>query len=174
MARDWLKEAGKAFSKIGEGVVSATSRAVDEARKTAGIGVGEVAIELDRYKLHPGDSVTGTIKLVLNEDVEADRLVVALIGARRGDGDADETFFELIHELAGADTYGSGEYEFDIQIPDDAIAPTPSSEGFIGDLAKTVEALAKGSKRPATWRVVAGLDIPWRRNIKSKVDITIE
>ena len=174
MARDWFKEASKAFSRIGEGVVTATSKAVDEARKTAGIGVGEVAIELDRYKLHPGESVKGTVKLALNEEVEADRLVVSLVGTRRGDGDDDETFFELTHELSGHDTYSGGEYEFDIQIPDDAITPTPSSEGFIGDLAKTVEALARGSKRPARWRVVAGLEIPWRRNLKSKVDITIE
>lgn len=174
MARDWLKEAGKAFTKIGEGVVSATSRAVEEARKTAGIGVGEVAIELDRYKLHPGDSVTGKVKLALNEEVVADRLMVALVGTRRGDGDADETFFELDHELAPGGTFMTGEYPFDIEVPGDAITPTPSSEGFIGDLAKTVEALARGSKRPARWRVVAGLDIPWRRNIKSKVDITIE
>jgi hypothetical protein len=178
MAKDWLKEAGKAFSKIGEGVVDVTTRAVDEARKTAGIGVGEVAIELDRYKLAPGDNVTGTIKLVLNEEIEAERLVVALIGTRRGDGDADETFFELEHELGGADTYSDGTYDLDIQIPDDAIAPTPSSQGFIGDLASIVtsgiEALASGSKRPARWQVVAGLDIPWRRNLKTRVDITIE
>ena len=173
MAKDWLKEAGKTFSKIGEGVVSATSKAVDEARKTAGIGVGEVAIELDKYKLAPGDSVTGTIKLVLSEEVEAERLVVALVGTLRGDGD-DETFFELETELAGAQTYADGSYPFDIQIPADAIAPTESSQGFIGDLAKTVEALASGSKRPAKWRVIAGLEIPWKRNIVSKVDITIE
>lgn len=167
MARDWLKDAGDVFSRLGQGLKSAT----EEARKAAGIGLGSIAVALDRHELAPGDAVTGKVVLGLNEPVEANRLVVALIGTQRMDGATDETVFELEHELDGPGSYRVGEYPFDLGIPEDAVS---GPEGdIVESVTRAVTSLATGRRAPTSWRVVAWLDIPRARNIRAKVDIVV-
>lgn len=167
MARDWLKDAGDVFSRIGSGLKSAT----EGARKAAGIGVGSIAITLDAYELGPGDSVTGKVVLGLNEPVEASRLVVALIGTHQMQGATEETVFELEHELDGARTYRGGEYTFDLGIPDDAVS-SPGGD-IVDSVTRAVTSLATGKRAPTSWRVVAWLEVPRALNIKAKVDIDV-
>lgn len=162
-----MKEAGSVLSKIGDGLKTAT----EEARRAAGIGVGSIAIALDRFDFAPGDSVSGKVVLGLNETVEAGRLMVALLGTQRSDGDED-LVFELEHELDGAKTYRTGEYAFELGIPEDATAG-PDRDDLVENLTRAVSSLASGQRAPVSWRVVAWLDIPRARNVKTKVDIRV-
>lgn len=168
MARDWLKDAGDVFSRLGQGLKSAT----DEARKAAGIGIGSIAVALDRYDFAPGEAVTGKVVLGLNETVEAERVMVALVGTQRMDGATDETVFELEHELDGTGSYRVGEYSFDLGIPDDAVSG-PGERDIVESVTRAVSSLASGRRVPTSWRVVAWLDIPRARNVKAKVDINV-
>jgi hypothetical protein len=162
-----MKEAGSVLSKIGDGLKSAT----EEARRAAGIGVGSIAIALDRFDYAPGDSVSGKVVLGLNETVEARALMVALIGSQRAQ-DGEDVVFELEHELDGEKTYRTGEYSFELGIPEDATSG-PDPADLVENLSRKVSSLTTGQRAPTSWRVVAWLEIPRARNVKTKVDLRL-
>jgi hypothetical protein len=179
---DWFKDLGSTFSKIGSEVRSGAN----ELRKVAGIGVGKVKVELEGHDFHPGDTIRGKVTVALDEDTDAKRLVVGLGGSRKkvsyskgSDGRPtqsthDETVYELERELDGERSYRTGEYPFELVVPTDATSrPEITTEGIVGDVARVVGAIASSGRTSITWRVFAFLDIPWKRNVKAAVDVSV-
>lgn len=182
MADDLFRKLESGFRSIGKGVRSGAK----ELQQAAGIGVGKLELSLDRFDFRPGDSIVGTVRLALTEPMEAKRLIVSVVGTRERVGyEKDsaghkrqtrdtEILWEFERELAGARTYRDQEYRFDIAIPSDVHRQAViQSSGIIGDIARVVQSATSSGRMPARWRVLAELDIPWKRNIKHKVDITV-
>lgn len=180
---DWLKDVSAAFEKIGEGA----KELAEGARKTVGIGVGSVHLDLHRFDFHPGDTIRGTLRIELTEDTPAKRVVVALIATRRrtryekrssgGSGQTiyTEQLYALERKLAGAGTYKVGHYPFELVVPSDAVHGNPEirSDGWIGDVARVVSSIASATQGAITWRLVGFVDVPWRRNVKTTVDLSV-
>jgi len=182
MPDDLFKTLGAGFSQVGKRIRSGA----DELKKAAGIGVGNIALALDRYEFRPGDSVTGRVTLGLAEPIEAKRIVVSLTGTadrvsyekdasgRRRQSRHSETLCQVERELDGARTYRNESYTFSLMIPTEAgPASSRPDDGVLGDVARVINAVANASLLPTSWRVVAWLDIPWKRNIKTHVDIQV-
>jgi hypothetical protein len=179
-------EAGPTLSKVGAGLGEGVRSGTSTLKKTVGIGVGTVHVDLEGHTFSPGDTIVGTVRLSLAEDTEAKRLVVALMGTRdkldygkdvsgrRVQQRHTETVFDHERELDGARTYRAGEYRFELTVPDDAATGTRiETGGIVGDVARVVSSVANAGRMPTSWKVVAFLDIPWKRNVKHKVDIVV-
>lgn len=179
---DWLKDIGDKFSQIGAGVRSGA----DELRKVAGIGVGSMSLTLDRYDFTPGDKVTGKITLALEEPLDGKRLVVGMVGSRKRIGyekgtdgrttqsSHTEKVYEFERQLDGEHSYQTGEYDFELVVPDDASPQSGiDADGLVGDVARLVAALSQSGRTSIKWQVYAFLDLPWKRNVKAKSAITV-
>jgi hypothetical protein len=178
-------QAGPALAKVGAEVGRGLRTGAVEVRKAVGIGVGSVAIELDRHHFRPGDAVSGRVRLALTEETEAKRLVVALrasrekitydrVGGRSEQSRHTERILDLERELEGPGTFRDGVYAFDLVIPADILDQAQiDAPGWIGDAARVVQAVTSVTRTPIRWRVHAFVDIPWRRNVKAVVDIGV-
>ena len=182
MANDWLRDVGEAFERIGRGAKAVA----DDVRKVVGIGVGTIKLELQQLDYTPGDVILGELRLQLSEPTDAKRVVVALVGTRdkttydKVDGRRiprthTETVYELEREVGGEARYLDEVLPFELVVPSDATAPRPeiTSDGWVGDVARIVTSVASAVRKRIQWRVVAFVDIPWRRNVKARVHIGV-
>ena len=193
MASDWFKKVGKVIQVTAEAtaeVVRETAVSTAEVvRTTAGVGVGTIAFDVSQIDYKPGDKLTGTVVLNLEEATAADKFVVRLYatGTRtryeRESGSSSktlvhekETLYSFDLEVDGEKTSPAGEnsYEFSIRIPVDAEneVDLPDS-GILGEVAKVASLFSRGAKHPTTWTLRAFLNIPWKRNIKKEVAIQV-
>lgn len=177
---DILKGANRLFSKVGSTVKQA-------GKQVTGIGLGSARIALVRTKFAPGDTITGTVTLVLPEPIDGKRLVVGLRASQRtveytkigGVQSASTTksgIYRFEHELAGAQSYASGELAFELPVPPDALdlrATAGTGGGTIGDVARTVASVVAPTAGPIEWQVWATLEIPWSRNLDHTVDVVV-
>lgn|GEM_PF-2152567 len=178
--RRWLDEVGKRFQEVGKGVRAAA----DEVRKTAGVGVGTIGLKVGASHYKPGESITGLLTLTLEEPTPAKRLVVRLVATRqrvrfelRPNGKREkvlshEVEYEFDCELSGERTYTNGEYPFAIHVPTTIDAKSKAG-GVIGDVVRAVQSLDELRRTPLRWRLVGFLDVPWKRNVKKKLDVSI-
>ena len=191
MASDWLKKVGKVVRITAETtaeVVRDSALATSEAvRTTAGVGVGTIALDLVQTGYKPGDEVTGSMTLKLEDPTPADRLVVRLsaTGSRtrhQGTGGdkslvhEKETLYSFDLEVDGARTYPAGEskYDFSLRIPTDAKSELPIPDaGILSDVVKVASAFSRGVSHPTKWIVRGFLDIPWKRNVKKDLAIQV-
>ena len=177
---NWLDEVGKRFQEVGKGVRAAA----DEVRKTAGVGVGTIGLQVGASHYKPGDSITGLLTLTLEEPTPAKRLVVRLVATRqrvrfevgpngkRNKVLSHEVEYEFDCELAGEQTYTDGDYPFAIHVPTTIDAKSKAG-GVIGDVVRAVQTLDELRRTPLRWRLVGFLHVPWKRNIKKKLDVSI-
>lgn len=155
-----------------------------------GIGVGSIEMTLERQRFTFGEVVRGRLALKLSEPIEARRLVAVIEATekrtrwtRNHEGDRVKetetvTLYEFEHQLGGAGAYLDQHYDLALPLPAPQRRPSVSlPEGPLGDAlqaAAVVHQLFRGAAReiPA-WRVHAYLDIPWKRNVKTGVDIVV-
>lgn len=186
MANDLFDKLNSGFTRLGRQVRSGAKELHQGLKQTAGIGVGTMQISLDRFDFRPGDTVAGTVKLALSEPMDAERLVVELLGTRErvsyeksaAGGQSQKTHTETLchleRELDGARSYFNESYSFELAIPRDIDkSASVTDAGVLGDVARVVQSVTNAHYLPAGWRVVATLDIPWKRNITKKVDISV-
>ena len=185
MVGDWKKLFDSAVSQVGEGAKAATEgvRGVaDDARKVVGIGVGDLAIKV-HFRAYMGGRVKGTLSLSLPEPIPAERLSIALraqrsripvenLRRRGASGLQTEDVYDFSVDLDGSRTYETGEYEFSIDIPNEA--PEPATvPGFLGDALKAARALQSMTESELRWRLVATLHIPWKRNLTKTAELVV-
>lgn len=178
---DWKKLLDAAVSgakAAGESV----AQAADDARKVAGIGVGEITITVDG-PVYRGEALRGWIKLTLPEPIAAERLVIALRAKRTRIPIENlrnkqatplqlEDVFDLAVDVAGERTYDNGSmYAFSIDVPDKE--PEEKIGGLIGDALEAARAFKAMTETELRWRLVAWLEIPWKRNLKKEVAISV-
>ena len=181
------KEVGKGAQVAAREVGKGAKVAAAEVKKTVGIGVGDIKIELATLNYNPGDVIAGTLHLTLSEPTSAKKLSVRLVGARKrvsydkdsSGNKSQSTHTETVHdfelELDGEMTYESGEYEFELSVPKDATPAKPEirNDGILGDVARVVTSVASANTLPTAWSVTGVLDIPWKRNVSTKIDILV-
>lgn len=177
---DVLKTANRWFSKIGSTVKQA-------GKQVTGIGLGTARLALVRTKFAPGETIAGTVTLVLPEPIDGKRLVVGLrasqrtieytkVGGVRAANATRTTVFSFEHELAGLQSYASGEHRFELPIPADArdLRATPGTGGgTLGSVARTVASVVTPTAGPIEWQVWVTLEIPWSRNLDHAVDVIV-
>jgi hypothetical protein len=179
-ADDIIKGAGKLFGKVGATVKQA-------GKQVTGIGLGSVKLTLPKTKFAPGDTITGTVALLLPEPIDGKRLVVGLrasqrtieyskVAGVRTANTTNATIYRFEHEVLGAQAYSGGEHAFELPVPPDALdlrASPGTGGGKIGDVARAVSSVVAPTAGPIEWRVWAMLEIPWSRNLDHTVDIIV-
>ncbi len=176
-AAEVSRGASVAVHELGKGATVAAS----EMRKTVGVGVGGLSLELEKFHFHPGDSVLGSLVLELNEPIEANSLIIGIKGSQStlgDDGTVSEParrIYDFELELASSQTFKSRCYDFELRIPNNAIEVDPGvrSGGVLGDVARVVSSVTTRQTDPVAWSVFAYLDIPWKRNLAESVDIAV-
>jgi hypothetical protein len=175
--KDLLESTVSSAKAVGEGL----RHVANEAQKVAGIGVGELAITLS-HRAHRGETLHGTVRLELPEPIDARCLMLAL-RARRARIPVEnlrtqqatplelEDVFDLAVELAGAQRYASGSFAFAIDIPDEI--PTVELEGLLGQALRAARAFKSLTHGELRWRLVAWLEIPWKRNLQHEAAIVV-
>lgn len=190
-ADDVIKNASRLFSKLGS-TLKETSKTVggqvkQTAKQVTGLGRGGVKIELDQTKVAPGGSLKGKVNLGLSEPVAAKRLVVTLrarqrfVTVNRGDsgrsvGSSHAHVYQLDRELAASQTFEGGSFEFELEVPADALelkAQPSTGTHPLADVARTVASALTPTAGPIEWQVLAKLEISWGRDLTSEVDIVV-
>ena len=154
-----------------------------------GIGEGSIDIVLDKLNFSPGDMLMGTVKLHLNSPKRARNLRVRFWGERsvksseqRYDSknhqpvktpiSRNEIVYEFTVTLDGEKEYASGDYEFQIKMPD-YTEKTPESLGAGAEIAAGIAQTLGVMPSPARWYLQATLDLPNAIDINKKVQITL-
>lgn len=171
---DYLKKASGVFKGLGH-----------RLRTTVGVRVGKVILDVENTNLAPGDTLRATVKLELPEVTHAKRLVLAIratqtvakVGGREQPVVQTGSVVVWKHnvELAGNRDYEDGEsFSGEIVIPADVLdMQPPMPDGPLGQVVSAVNAVRSATKLPLRWRAMALLDIPWKRNIKKVIDVTV-
>jgi hypothetical protein len=183
---DLMKGASKLFGKLGGALRQAGGQVKDTAKQVTGLGRGDVKVELAQTRTTAGGTLTGKVKLVLAEPIEAKCLIVTLRARQKvmtvsktsgtksvGTSHADVYQFDL--ELAGAQKFTSGEHAFELVVPSDALDLRPASSGAnpLADAVRTVASALSPSTGPIEWEVIGKLEIAWGRDLTSSVDIVV-
>lgn len=185
---DWKKLLDSATEQVGEGMKIAGAglkQAAGEAKKVAGIGVGAITLEPSRSSYELGDTINGTVRLQLTEPIPAKRLVVTLratrkryVAQRSSDGrvapvQRTETLVEHEVELGGERSYDSGAHSFTVRVPARIDAKLDVG-GKLGDVLQAAQAFKSMTESPIRWKLVACLDIPWKRNLTKEIDVSVQ
>lgn len=149
-----------------------------------GLGKGKIELQLEKYNLHPGDTIKGTVTLKLKKPVHARALKIRFIGEQitsktsiHGNQVSRSSSTTYIHKfempLDGEKEYFNENYTFEITIPNDILQRTNiPMEGAIGNLVKAAQILG-GMNRRINWYVEAKLDVPKGLDVRKKTQINI-
>ncbi|MBU0497298.1 MAG: hypothetical protein KKC68_03110 [Candidatus Thermoplasmatota archaeon] len=154
-------------------------------------GKEQILLILDKYDYKAGDKITGKAQLNLKKPVRARKLEIGLIGKRidkqssmalgpmmmKGGKDHSSqsqhsTVYDFKIPLDGEKEYQTGEYSFEIKIPENIHQNNPTLEGNVGKAAGALKMLSGLSSR-IDWYVKAELDVPMKLDINKKQKIVI-
>ncbi|MDP1830334.1 MAG: hypothetical protein Q8L48_44125 [Archangium sp.] len=151
-----------------------------------GLSVGELHLTLDEKIYRPGETITGTVRLDLNESSPAKRLVVGLLARQRAVGLApgqqglqlsyrNDKVWDFHFDVDGPRLYRPKETaRFELLIPLEATDTNFSPpEGLLGDVARALSFLSNVKRFPLEWKVYAFLDRPWQLNPKGEVQLQL-
>ncbi|MBD3210061.1 hypothetical protein GF318_01645 [Candidatus Micrarchaeota archaeon] len=139
-----------------------------------GIGEGSMDLQLDRTDVKSGGRITGKLKLNLNKPKEAKGLYVRLMGERRvtrRGKKRKETVYNYVQQLGGEKTYESGEYTFELKVPEKTEVEKKMGEGMAGAVVGVAKTL--GVLEPVRYYVKANLDVPMSLDISKTVEIAV-
>lgn len=153
-----------------------------------GIGVGDIAITMKQFQYQAGETIQGIVSLKLRRPTPARALRVGLRGSQRvvrlrvqpSGGSAYEprkdSVFDFTFPLEGPGEFTSGHFPFEIDVPTAKALKEGlrAPDGVIGDLARAVAFVATPARFPMRWQVVAYLDMPWKLNLSTAVDVSID
>lgn len=139
-----------------------------------GIGEGKIGLELNTHEAAAGGKISGTLKLELPAPRKAKELRVEIIGERREMHNGKRRtvrVYEFKKPLGGEQEYTSGEYRFELPVPQQARQGPLPQEGALGTIVGLAKAFGVGA--PIEWYVVGVLDIPMSFDISKKVQIAV-
>ena len=140
-----------------------------------GIGEGKVELELSKTSFVPGESITGKVKLFLNEPEKAHEVRIefygeivkrrtAMSGGHHHSSSTVEKVFLVQKQLDGERAYKDGEtFDFSLTIPENALPPKPN--GIVMSFMSFFTAA------PRAWYVHATLDMPMKFDMNKKIQI---
>ena len=148
-----------------------------------GIGVGSMEIMLVSPRVKPGGTVHGRLMLKLARKTEAKKLVIGIeaietreretVDARgyRTRSNEARVLHRFEQQLDGTRAYQNEAYDLHLPVPAQATVELP--QGVLGDVARFVSAVQSLRRDPPKWSVYATLEIPWKANVRARVDLSI-
>jgi len=149
-----------------------------------GLGKGKIELQLEKYNLHPGDTIKGTVTLKLKKPVHARALKILFFGEQitnttslQGNAVHRNTSITYVYKfempLDREKDYFNENYSFEITIPKDILQRTSATpQGTIGEIVKAAQILS-GMNRRIQWYIEAKLDVPKGLDVKKKTQINI-
>jgi len=145
-----------------------------------GIGEGSIDIVLEKTNFSAGDRVKGKVILKLNKPKKAKELRIELWAERKsksvviGKGTKTKTTTEILHKytaaLGGEKDYDSGEYEFEIKLPN--IEKPEKPEGALGAVADVAKFMGVGPGQ-MKWQLKASLNLSMGFDITKKIQLNV-
>jgi len=157
-------------------------------------GKGKINIVIPKAHFVPGDTISGSVALMLKKPVKAREVSISLIGEQKttqrkgmtGNQNMSTTtqrtrIYDFKQQLDSEKEYSQGqEYQFEIKVPADILnakSQMPELGGKLGQGLKIAQAAAAMTGaiplQQTKWYLLAKLDIPGGLDIKKKADVTI-
>lgn len=176
----WLSVLDRGMDKV----TSQALRVTDEARKVAGIGVGTIEIRPSGSHTPMGGDLRGVLRLDLEESTELEAVSVTLVakqermgfekgaGGKRSPVRQTETLYSHDLPLAGKGTYRNESFSFTVRVPAQ-LEKRLEADGALGDVLKFAQGVQAMTRGPVQWSLAATAAVPWKRNIRASVDVSI-
>ncbi|MGH1348005.1 MAG: hypothetical protein ACRBN8_41000 [Nannocystales bacterium] len=177
----WLDVLDRGMDKV----TSEALRVTDQARKVAGIGVGTIAIRPRGSHTDMGGQLDGVVELQLAESTELDGVSLTLVAQQKRMGlsqgpngkrspvQRTVTLYSQELPLAGAGTYRGESFSFSIRVPSQ-LEERLDADGALGDVLKFAQGVQAMTRGPVLWSLNAVAAVPWKRNVRSTVDVSID
>lgn len=142
-----------------------------------GIGEGKVDIKLSKLQFTPGETISGTVTLSVNNPKKARGVRIEFFGEQvsgYGKNRQVRRVYEFALNLDTEKEYsGYKEYPFQIAIPSNLFAPkTAEAQGVMGTVLQAAQLLG-ALQQPPQWYLVASLDLAMSFDISKKVQLNI-
>ncbi len=176
----WLDVLDRGMDKV----TSEALRVTDQARKVAGIGVGTIAIRPKGSNTAMGDDLRGVVELKLEEATELEGVTLSLVakqkrmGLQQGAGGKRSPVQRMVMlysqelPLAGAGTYQAESFPFSVRVPAQ-LEERLDAQGALGDVLKFAQGVQAMTRGPVLWSLDAVAAVPWKRNVRATVDVSI-
>ena len=152
-------------------------------------GKEKITLMLEKYDYKPGDTIKGKVTINLKKPTNARKLEVSFIGRKMthqsgisavgvatGRSSGSKTQYQTVYSfsmpLDGEKEYHTGDYPFEMKIPENLFQGTPDLEGKLGSAVKVAQVLGGVSSR-IDWYVKAQLDIPMGLDVKKSQKIVL-
>jgi hypothetical protein len=147
-------------------------------------GKEKITLALEKYDYVPGDKIKGRVTLSLKKPTNARKLEVSFIGRkithqsnvgsrnRSGSSTQYQTVYSFSMPLDGEKEYHTGDYPFEIKIPDNIFQSNPNLDGKLGSAVRALQMLGGTSSR-IDWIVKAQLDVPMGLDVKKSQKIVL-
>ena len=147
------------------------------------LGFGEVKVDLQLkgFNYKPGDTIEGTVSVLLKKPKKAKGVFVTLFAEKTESGMGRSTTymqhaFELKEMLDGEKEYPAGAnplvYPFKIKIPANILDSQKKPEGKVGTVLQAAQFLS-GTMVQMKWFVEGKLDVPLALGMGKKVQINL-
>jgi len=176
----WLDVLDRGMDKV----TSEALRVTDQARKVAGIGVGTIAIRPQGSHTAMGGDLRGVVELELEEATELEAVTVTLLakqkrmglsrgaGGKRSPVQRTVTLYSQELPLASAGTYLGESFSFSVRVPAQ-LEERLDADGALGDVLKFAQGVQAMTRGPVQWSLEAVAAVPWKRNVRATVDVSI-
>lgn len=177
----WLDVLDRGMDKV----TSEALRVTDQARKVAGIGVGTIAIRPSGSHTTMGGDLSGVVELNLEEATELDGVSVTLVAeqermglqrmsnGKRSPVQRTVTLYSQELQLAEKGTYRSESFSFSVRVPAQ-LEERLDADGALGDVLKFAQGVQAMTRGPVQWSLVGVARVPWKRNVRATVDISVD
>ena len=148
-------------------------------------GSEKMILALEQFNFFPGETIKGSVSLNLKKPTKARKLEVALVGEQREryrDRDGhNKTRTHKVYSfeipLGQEQEYQSGDFSFEIKIPDDILMSGRGQhtrpDGALGAVTDVLGSLGGNRYDPVEWHVRSQLDIPMGLDVKKTQKIVI-
>ncbi len=156
-----------------------------------GLGPGKIEIKVNKTDFKPGETIEGTLTLIVKKQVKARAVKIALIGERRsmvsggiqmGSGPStmhnrSKTYriCNIVQELDGEKEYPATQlpnvYPFKIKIPEDVMGKEYGNDGA-GQILGAMQAFKNFGSR-TIWFLHAKLDVPMGMDVNKNLKLNI-
>jgi len=178
--KGWLSVLDRGMDKVTSGALQVT----DEARKVAGIGIGTIEIRPTGSPTPMGGDLRGLLALDLEAPTELDAIRVTLVarqkrmGLQRASNGArspvrrTETLYSHDVSLADKGTYQRESFSFSVRVPAQ-LEERLKAQGPLGDVLEFAQGVQAMTRGPVQWSLEGTAAVPWKRNIRASVDVSI-
>lgn len=148
-----------------------------------GFGKGKVTVQLEKYAFSQGETITGKVSVRMKKAVQANELVVNLMGQEtttgRGGGQSSSSTRTICDQsvtVEGSRPYSAGEVvekSFSIPIPKVQLPKVEFKNNALNTVARFAQAAATANRRQKWW-LRARLDVPGLdvRSRRAKIVVT--